>query len=117
METPIETALERIIEAANNNAKELDLKGLGLETLPVEIGTLWNLIRLDAGTFIQYEHHLSSEGEEWDYDGDVIHANSITHLPQTIGNLKNLEVLILKSNRLEKLPYEINELKRLKTLD
>lgn len=44
-------------------------------------------------------------------------TNHLTKVPDDIGNLVNLEVLILSNNSLKKLPPAIGELKKLRILD
>lgn len=62
-------ALQRIEEAAATGASELDLSGLGLESLPPEIGQLANLTTLSLG------------------------GNLLTALPPEIGQLTHLTYL------------------------
>jgi internalin A len=91
-QSPYEIALERILEAEQSGATELNLKSLGLTELPPEIGNLTNLLTLD------------------------LFANQLTSLPSEIGNLTNLQRLLLTKNRLVTLPSEIGNLNKLKTL-
>jgi Leucine-rich repeat (LRR) protein len=86
-------ALERIENAFRFRETELNLSGWGLEELPLEIGRLVWLEKLD----------LESAG--------------IHFLPKEIGLLKNLKELNLFDNRLETLPKEIGELTSLEHLD
>jgi len=110
--TPEKIALERIKEAFNNKSRKLDLSGLDLFTLPVEIGILVDLVELDAGVFEEFKQS-PGESDEWiEY-----HRNWIRELPSSIENLENLEVLRLDGNNLRKLPTNLKKLKRLKRLD
>lgn len=86
--SPYETALQRIEEAQTSGVVMLDLSGLGLESLPPEIGQLVNLEMLDVS-----ENQLSS-------------------LPPEIDNLLNLCLLNLLNNPLtvESLPNGIDPL-------
>ena len=81
-----EEVLSRINQAALKEAPELDLSGLGLKSLPLEVGNLTNL------TFLDLEH------------------NELTALPSEIGYLTNLTGLGLAGNQLTRLPPEIVEL-------
>ena len=80
-----EEVLSRINQAALKEASELDLSGLGLKSLPPQVGNLTNL------TFLDLEH------------------NELTALPSEIGYLTNLTGLGLAGNQLTRLPPEIVE--------
>ena len=82
----VEEVLSRINQAALKEASELDLSGLGLKSLPPQVGNLTNL------TFLDLEH------------------NELTALPSEIGYLTNLTGLGLAGNQLTRLPPEIVEL-------
>ena len=77
-----EEVLSRINQAALKEASELDLSGLGLKSLPPQVGNLTNL------TFLDLEH------------------NELTALPSEIGCLTNLTGLGLAGNQLTRLPSE-----------
>ena len=81
-----EEVLSRINQAALKEALELDLSGLGLKSLPPQVGNLTNL------TFLDLEH------------------NELTALPSEIGYLTNLTGRGLAGNQLIRLPPEIVEL-------
>ena len=81
----VEEVLSRINQAALKEASELDLSGLGLKSLPPQVGNLTNL------TFLDLEH------------------NELTALPSEIGYLTNLTGLGLAGNQLTRLPPEIVE--------
>jgi small GTP-binding protein len=85
-QTPEETALDRIRQAADSGAESLDLSNLGLTSLPPEIGQLNNLTML------------------------VLSNNQLTSLPLEIGQLTNLLYLGLSDNLLTILPKEIGQL-------
>src|SRR5688572_20015174 len=80
---PYEIAQNRIQEAVENEATELDLSGLNLTELLPE---LWQLSGLEV-------LHLSD--------------NQLTSLPAEIGQLTNLRVLGLSYNHLRSLPPEL----------
>jgi internalin A len=73
--------------------KSLDLIGLGLTTLPPEIGQLSALTVLDLSN------------------------NQLTTLPQEIGRLSALKDLILWNNQISRLPAQIGQLSALTALD
>lgn len=76
-------ALDRIREAQETGATELDLSGIGLSELPPEIGQLTNLQTLDLSD------------------------NSLTKLPPEIGQLAQLQTLWLFDNPLESPPPDV----------
>lgn len=82
-------AANKILQAYQNHASSLDLKGLGLKTLPNEIGRLSSLEMLD------------------------LNDNKIEQLPAEIGNLSGLKVLYLYGNQLEDLPPTFSKLSQL----
>ncbi len=93
--TTIKTEAEirqRIEACRKERASKLDLRGLGLKTLPPEIGQLTALTTLD------------------------LQRNQLTTLPPEIGQLTALTELQLYQNQLTTLPPEICQLKRLKIL-
>jgi len=102
-------ALRRINEAARNGAIELDLSGLYLTTLPIEIGQLRSLERLDLSYRDQggLDHRI----------GDYRKRNRLKNIPREIRFLTNLKHLNLSANELSELPSEIKELQNLQTLD
>ncbi len=108
--------LKKIIkETARTKARTLNLSGREIQSLPTEIGLLTKLVELDFGS--NSVEVVTSEGDEWDWSGIEVYKNQITELPSTIGNLKKLEILILKDNCLKELPPEIKKLKSLRELD
>ena len=80
-----EEVLSKINQAAVEEASELDLSGLGLKSLPPQVGNLANL------TFLNLEY------------------NELTALPSEIGYLTNLTGLVLAGNQLTRLQPEIVE--------
>jgi internalin A len=92
-------ALKRIEE--NFLAKEisLDLKGLKLTELPLEIGKLKHLIVLNIS-----------------YDFNTNKPNQLESLPKEIGQLTNLQILSFDGNQLTELPKEITQLTNLREL-
>ncbi len=92
--TPEEIALERIREAGSIGARKLDLKGLGLTSLPPEIWNLADLVELDLA------------------------KNNLKEISSEVGRLSNLEVLNLgywgsTGNSIKTLPDEIYSLEKL----
>ena len=87
------TVEEKIQEALDTNATELNLSFMRLTTLPDSIGKLTNLKELKV---------------RW---------NRFTTLPDSIGNLTNLKELNLFDNRFTTLPESIGNLTNLEMLD
>jgi Leucine-rich repeat (LRR) protein/GTPase SAR1 family protein len=85
--------LRLIDRAAEEQWKELDLAGMNLTVLPLEIGNLTSLTSLD------------------------LRSNKIAELPQTIGNLTSLTSLDLRSNQIAIIPEAIGNLTSLTSLD
>jgi Leucine-rich repeat (LRR) protein len=112
-DTPYQTALDRIHQAADSGAEFLDLSMLRLTSLPPEIGQLTNLKILDL-----YSNRLTSLPPEI---GQIIgmtelmlFGNQLTSLPPEICQLTNLTNLNLGNNLLTKLPPEIGQLTNLR---
>ncbi len=82
-----------MIEARQNRSTELSLEGLGLSSIPEQIGDLTYLRSLDL----------------W--------HNQLTTLPEQIGDLTALTSLNLRYNQLETLPPQIVNLTTLRNLD
>src|ERR1700722_5509710 len=86
-------ALRRIRDAGTNKGvTTVDLSGLGLNTLPAEIGSLTALQQLN------------------------LFNNQLTTLPAEIGSLTALQKLDLYDNQLTTLPAEIGSLTALQQL-
>ncbi|WP_375457242.1 leucine-rich repeat domain-containing protein [uncultured Methylobacterium sp.] len=77
---PYQRALNRIAAVQASGEDTLSLKGLGLDTLPTEIGELTELRTLD------------------------VDFNRLSTLPDWIGNLTGLQSLNLSGNGLSTLP-------------
>ncbi len=96
------------------NLTKLDLQDSGVASLPSSIGRLRNLKELNLNSTI----HLRTLPEEI---GDLsslvrlsLHYSRIMSLPPSIGRLKNLQKLVLAStSRLRSLPDEIGNLSNL----
>ena len=80
----IRRIFQLIRRAAREKAKELDLGGYQLESLPPEIGQLTHLTRLDLS------------------------GNQLTSLPSAIEQLTNLTYLCLNKNQIKKIPHMIH---------
>ncbi|MGK7926074.1 MAG: leucine-rich repeat domain-containing protein, partial [Spirulina sp.] len=92
---------ERRIEAARQEeATELDLSDMGLTELPDAIGQLINLKILHLG-----------EGF-----GEEEQKNQLVTLPESLGNLTQLQTLFLQNNQLVTLPESFGNLTQLQTL-
>lgn len=91
--SPYEVAQQRIASAASSGADKLNLSGLGLKSLPPEIGQLTQLKEL------------------------YLCDNQLRSLRPEIGQLTKLRELDLKNNQLSSLPPEIGQLTQLQQLD
>ncbi|HRK91401.1 MAG TPA: COR domain-containing protein [Anaerolineales bacterium] len=91
-QTPEEIALERIRQAAESGAETLDLKRLGLKSLPDELWELTHIKELD------------------------LQDNQISELPKNIEKLVNLTKLDIDRNRIPILPRELWNLSKLNKL-
>ena len=95
--------LKLIDQAAAESWKELDLSGMGLTALPVEIGRLTELETLILG--------------KWDEEEFKDVSNPITALPTEISQLQELITLDLRSTDVSELPESVGQLSSLQTLD
>jgi internalin A len=91
--TPEQIALDWIDQAYKDKYEILDLSGLKLTTLPVEISKLSELKALK------------------------IDNNFLTFLPPEIGNLRNLSSLLASHNQISSIPNSIGKLSNLRRLD
>lgn len=122
----------------SKETKVLDLSGLGLKEVPLEVQEVPELRFLDLSynkiTFLPRELfqasclevlHLefnqltpipSEIGQLTKLNKLYIHRNHITSLPPEIGNLTNLTYLDVGSNNLTTIPEEFENLSKLKTV-
>ena len=114
--TPEQIALERIREAERDGHTNLDLSGLGLRSLPPEIGNLTGLTELYLS-----DNQLSSLppeiGKLTSLMALSLYANQLTAVPREIGKLTKMTELWLDNNRLTSLPPELASLTDLIGLD
>ncbi|MEO7932589.1 MAG: COR domain-containing protein [Chthoniobacterales bacterium] len=115
-QTPEDIARQRIAEARASGDTTLDLSGLGLTTLPAEIGQLTALTELNL-----YRNKLTTLPAEIGklsalIDLDVS-SNFLVTLPAEIGDLTALSAFALFDNKLTKLPAEFTQLSVLKYLN
>lgn len=115
-DTPYQTALDRIRQAAESGAESLDLSKLGLTSLPPEIGHLTSLTQLDLSDN-QLTSLLPEIGLLTSLTQLNLFNNQLTSLPSEIVQLTSLAILNLAINQLSSLPPEIVQLTSLTQLD
>jgi internalin A len=105
-----ERALERI--ANSQKALTLDLSGIGLPTLPPDIGNLTKLesLKLNQNQLTSLPREIGNLTSLTYLD---LSENQLTSLPSEIGNLTSLRYLYLNTNQLTSLPSEIGNLSNL----
>lgn len=128
----------RIGRARKDGMAVLDLKGLGLTTLPDSVFELTHLLELSLSnnklsklpesfgqlSQLQYldinnnqlQKLPDSIGQLPRLIGLSLRNNRLTELPESLGNLSNLRLLFLQRNRLKELPKELLALKNLESL-
>ncbi len=94
-----------------SNLEELDASGIGLKSIPKEIGCLRKLSVLKLGSATRFWYQYGSQE-----DREIYVYNALTSLPVEIGALINLKVLYLNNNQLTALPSEIWNLVNLEEL-
>lgn len=106
-------ALKRIQEGRSGTV--LDLSGLGLTTLPPEIGQLANLalLNLSENQFTALPLAITQLTNIKTLD---LHKNQLNTLPPEIAKLSKLTLLLLDDNHLTTLPPEIAQLTELAVL-
>ncbi|WP_213155388.1 leucine-rich repeat domain-containing protein [Neochlamydia sp. AcF65] len=116
---PLKKKAELLAQWIEEHGKEitfLRLDGLGLTSLPPEIGQLsqlqWLYLNDNQLTTIPAEIGQLSK-MKWLY----LNGNQLTTIPAEIGQLTQLEMLNLYNNQLTALPAEIGQLTQLGTLD
>ena len=104
-----------IAQAARDCSKSLHLSGLGLTSVPPEIGQLANLTTLYLS-----KNQLTSVPPEIGQLANLttlnLHINQLTSVPPDIGQLANLTTLHLHANKLTSVPPDIGQLANLTTL-
>jgi internalin A len=95
--------LNLIAKARDEEWQNLDLSGWGLDALPPEIGSLVKLKRLILGKYDSVRSQLI--------------GNNLTDLPEELGLLKELEILLISGNQLTSIPKPIEQLTNLQELD
>jgi Leucine-rich repeat (LRR) protein len=128
----------RIAEAVRRGDLDLDLSGLGLASLPPEIGQLASLQSLhladnrlaslppEIGKIANLQSLDLSNNQLASLPPEIVQLahlwwldlsnNQLATLPREIGRLANLQWLYLASNQLDSLPPEIGRINRLQWL-
>jgi Leucine-rich repeat (LRR) protein len=109
-------AMKKIIEAKFSRSASLSLDGLGLSSLPVQIGDLTELTSLNLSrnriNILPAEIRRLTVLENLD-----LSANQLNTIPPEIWDLTTLTRLGLAANQLDRLPAEIAKLTALKSLN
>ena len=115
-QTPEQIALERIQQAERDGSSVLDLRRLGLTSLPPGIANLTGLTELNL--VVNQLTSLPPEIENLTgLTALELSDNELTSLPPEISNLTSLTRLDLSINQLTSLPPEIGNLASLTRLD
>tara|TARA_R110002051_G_scaffold3396_1_gene18400 strand:+ start:40773 stop:43532 length:2760 start_codon:yes stop_codon:yes gene_type:complete len=103
---------EKVDAAIESGATSLNLGGLDLTKLPVEISQLTQFEKLGlmANQLTDLPAKIGKLTQLKELD---LSCNELTTLPAEIGNLRQLEVLLLDNNQLTALPAEIGKLTKL----
>ncbi len=114
-QTAYSKALKRIESCRQRSATILDLSGLGLSTIPIEIGQLVSLRRLNL-----FDNKITAIPSEIGSLSSLTELNliknQVAEVPPEIGLLSSLKELYLQSNQFTIIPPEIGKLTSLKTL-
>jgi len=110
-----QNARERIQEGLRGGSTRLDLRTLGLTSLPESIGQLAYLQSLDL-TVNELTSLPESIGHLAHLESLDLSFNRLTWLPKSIGQLACLRMLLLRKNQLTLLPESIGQLARLQSL-
>jgi internalin A len=108
-------AQQRIQKALDKNADTLDLSGLGLTSVPPELGKLANLSVLDLD-HNQLTNIPAELGQLTNLSVLYLHQNQLTSVPPELEQLTNLSVLHLHQNQLASIPAELGQLVSLSVL-
>jgi internalin A len=110
-----QAVLQRIEQAASEQASVLNLSGLGLTEVPLEIGQLVNLKELDlSGNQISI---IPDEiGQLVNLEHLDLRHNQIVAIPEAIGQLVSLRILYLTGNQISVVPKVIGRLVNLQRL-
>ncbi|MEZ4712244.1 MAG: COR domain-containing protein [Caldilineaceae bacterium] len=111
----MQEAEQRIAECRRSKSTELDLRLLGLRTVPDSVTQLINLKRLFLGS-----NQLSSLPETINQLINLtqldLRSNQLGSVPEAITQLTNLQLLYLSDNQLSNLPEVITQLTNLQLL-
>jgi len=88
---------------------KLDLSDHNLKTIPDSVFGKTSLVYLNLGNGVTYYPPLSALVDS--------NANRLTEVPEKIGDLVNLKILLLNANKLTTLPNSITKLTKLEVLD
>jgi hypothetical protein len=101
--------VDNIFDFIDTNSSELNLSGLKLPKLPNELNKFKNTVDFNANE-VGLTEIPSTIGDMDNLEFLLLRGNKIKSLPDTIGKLKNIRILNLKDNQLDKLPETISNL-------
>lgn len=115
--TPKPEATSGPVQQKATVGAELDLSGRGLTSIPMEVFSRTDLVRLDLSNNRLTQAPQSQIGQLVNLKYLDLSGNSLTGLPAELGRLDKLEVLDVSNNKLTGLPMELGNLTQLRVLD
>ncbi|MBP9864650.1 leucine-rich repeat domain-containing protein [Patescibacteria group bacterium] len=106
-----------INEVVGTTVSELNLSGKGLTSIPMDVFSRTNLLKLDLSQNELTGAPQSQIGQLKNLTTLNLSKNNLTGLPAELGQLSKLEVLNVSNNKLTGLPMELGNLTKLRILD
>lgn len=104
-------------EVVGTTVSELNLSGKGLTSIPMDVFSRTNLLKLDLSQNELTGAPQSQIGQLKNLTTLNLSKNNLTGLPAELGQLSKLEVLNVSNNKLTGLPMELGNLTKLRILD
>jgi len=105
-----EIVLSIVRDCLDESKEDVDLSGMGLESLPLEIRELSTMIKDDPAAQMQFDSLVARPRL-------YLSNNILRQFPQPLLELGNLRLLSLRQNKLTRLPPGIRNLVKLETLN